>query len=432
MRRLRVVGLSHQTAPVDLRERLAVPAGELTAVASRVRGALGDGGECVLLSTCNRVELYAASEGDADLFGALCDARGADSTAFAGHTSAHAGPAAVRHLFRVAASLDSLVPGEGQILGQVRQAHEHAARHDLAGPVLGGLFQRAVAAGREVRATTDLAAGRTSVASVAADYAGEVFDSLASKTVLCVGAGKMAGLVLDRLRRRDLGGLIVANRDAAKAARFAAKHGGEGRSLAELPELLGRADVVVTSTGSREPVITADMLSGVMKRRRYRPLLIVDIAVPRDVEPSAGELTNVYLYDVDDLQAAVARTAEGRRGAVEAAEAVVERHVAAYLAWHGGRNLGPTIRALYDASHAAAAEEVGRSLSKLPDLDDVGRRQVEELARRIVNKLLHGPVSTLRTTAADDHHGPAYRHAVRQLFSLSDDGEDGSGIEETG
>ena len=423
MRRLRAVGLSHKTAAVELREKLAVPAGEVAETAARVRDALGGDAECVLLNTCNRVELFAACDGGPDLLAALCAARGADAADFVGATYDLAGEPAVRHLFRVAASLDSLVPGETQVLGQVRGAYELARRHGLTGPTLHGLFQRAIAAGREVQTGTDLAAGRLSVASVAADYAEEIFDRLDDKTVLCVGAGKMARLVVERLRQRKVGRLIVANRDVEKARRFAAEFGGEGRPLAELADLLAAADVVLTGTGSREPLITAASLKPVLKRRRYRPLFLIDIAVPRDVEPAVAGLTNVYLYDVDDLQSAVAQTMSDRRGSVAAAEAIVARHVAAYAAWHGGRELGPTIRELFERSHAAAAEEVRRSLGKLPDLDAAGQRQVEDLARRIVNKLLHGPVSTLRNTAADARHGPAYRHAVEQLFSLAPDDE---------
>ena len=423
MNALRVVGISHRTAPLELRERLAVPPGEVAATTAALLESLGgeeEAGECVIVNTCNRVEVYAAGDKGVDLFAALCDLRDETPADFAGRCYAHDAAAAVGHLFRVAASLDSLVPGETQILGQVRNAYELARRHGFTGPRLHGLFQRAVAVGREVQTTTDLAAGRLSVASVAADYAEEIFDTLADKTVLCVGAGKMARLVVERLRQRRVGRLVVANRDVDKARRFAASVGGEGRPLSDLAALLAEADVVVTGTGSREPIVTAASLKPVMRKRRYRPLFLIDIAVPRDVEPAAADLTNVYLYDVDDLEAAVAKTVEGRRGSIEAAEAIVGRHVAAYAAWHRGRELGPTIRQLFEQAHAGAAEEVERSLRRMPDLDAAGRRQVEEMARRIVNKLLHGPVSTLRRTADDDRHGAAYRHAVGQLFSLGD------------
>lgn len=429
MKRLRLLGLSHHTARLEQREQLAFPPDELPETLRRLRETLGDSSQCVLLGTCNRVELYVASEEAdqaPDLLAALCAARGVEPTHLAGSTYAAAGQDVVRQLFRVAGALDSLVPGEQQILGQVRSAYEASQAAGTSGPLLHGLFQRAVAVGKEIQRSTTLSAGRLSIGSVAVGYAEEIFDHLDDKAVLCIGAGKMTRLVLERLRSRAMPKrLTVCNRDPARADRFATAFGGVGAGLEALPDELAQADIVITGTGSREPILTRALVEPVLRRRRYQPLFIIDIAVPRDVEPAVGRLTNVYLYDVDDLQSAVERTLEGRREAIGEAEGIVERHVQSYIAWHRGRDVGPTIDRLYKFAHDVAEQEAQRTVRKLGATDEAQQAAIAEMSRRIVNKLLHAPVSKLRQTSGDTHHGLAYGHAVEQLFDL-DEPEDGA------
>ena len=423
-----MIGLNHTTAPVEVREALAANEADAAAVLAEV---CKGGGEAVLLSTCNRVELYTAGAAtEAGGFDALCRRRGVEPAGFAPHLYDHAGRAAARHLFRVAASLDSMVPGERQIVGQVRRAYERSRRGGFAGRKLHAAFQRALSAGRRVMAETDLPAGQYGVAGVAAAYADEALGGLAGRRLLCVGGGKMVRLVLEHLHARGPsrrpGSLVVLGRDSAKADGFAKTFGGHGAPLSGLADEVAAADLVVCGTGSREPVVTADAVARAMEGRADRPLFVVDMAVPRDVEPSAGEVAGVHCYDLDDLQRAAEQAAAGRRDARSAAESIVEEAVARHLAAeHHTGELGSTVDRLYRRGHELAAAEVARANNKLPStLSADDRAAVERLAadlsRRLVNKLLHGPVSALRNVGGGDDPArhPAYRHAVEKLFDL--------------
>ena len=422
MHRLHLLGLNHTTAPLAVRERLAFSPPQRTAALSAFRARFPDC-EAVLLSTCNRVELYVArtpgghpkAEEVADFLGSL---HGIPPDVFRSHLYHQSERPLVEHLFNVAASLDSMVLGETQILGQVREAYDAARSAGTAGSLLNPLFQRAVAVGKQVLRETPLAEGRQSVAGAAVDYAGRVFDSLSSKSVLCIGAGKMARLVLQGFADRSPKRLLVCNRDGAKAAELAGQFRGEPAPFDKLDDHLAAVDVVITSTGSADPIITAARFAVVHRRRRYRPIFLIDIALPRDVEAAVGELENVYLYNLDDLQRVVAETHAGRRQSVDDARRIVATAVDEYLAAHRARTLGPVIDALYKRSHQLAREELDRTLNKLPNVTDAERQHLDELARRIVNKLLHDPVQALRR--ADGSHGPTsqYVHALEQLFRL--------------
>ena len=269
-----------------------------------------------------------------------------------------------------------------------------------------------MAVGKQVLHQTSLAEGRHSVAGAAVDYAGRVFDSLANKSVLCIGAGKMARLVLQAFADRHPKRLLVCNRDGAKAAELAGLFRGEAASFDRLDDHLAAVDVVITSTGSTDPIITAQRFATVHKRRRYRPIFIIDIALPRDVEPAVGQLDNVYLYNLDDLQAVVAETQAGRKESVVDARRLVSVAVDEYVAAHRARSVGPTIDALFRRGHELAKAEVDRQ----PGLSDADRQRQYELARRIVNKLLNDPVQSIRR--ADSSHGVNYVHAIEQLFRL--------------
>jgi len=337
---------------------------------------------------------------------------------FAPHLYHKANRQVVEHLFHVASSLDSMVLGETQILGQVREAYEAAAQASAAGPLLNPLFQRAIAVGKQVVRDTALNEGRLSIASVAVDYARGIFDHFHDKTVLCVGAGKMATLVLENFVGLKPGCLLVCNRDSAKASAVATRFGGHAVTLDKLADHLIAADIVLTSTGSAHPIVTRQQFDRLRKRRRYRPIFLIDIAVPRDVEPSVGQIDNVYLYNLDDLQQVVSQTQAQRKGAIDAARKIIVQHVESFVAWHRQRELGPAIHQLYNRYHQIAQEELARTLGKLPNVTEAERAHLQDLARRIVNKLLHDPVQAVRH--ADPEHMPAaqYLHALEKLFQL--------------
>ncbi len=298
MKRIKVAGVSYKTADLDVREALAVPRSKLIERLQSIAGGTGCD-EVVVLSTCNRVEVYVAGE-SADPTEALLDGHQVDEACVYRRDGAEA----VRHLFRVAASLDSMVPGEAQILGQVRHAYEAARGEGLAGQRLHGLFQRAIKVGREVRTDTGLAAIRRGIAETAAGHAEQVLGSLGGKTLLCVGTGKMNRLLLRHLHARPPGrrpGKIhVVGRDPVKATDLAETFGGTGASLATMPEALAEADLVVCGTGSLRPIVSKAMLAAATSDRPDRPIFVIDVAMPRDVEPGAGALPGVHLYDLDD------------------------------------------------------------------------------------------------------------------------------------
>lgn len=415
MNRLLLVGLNHTTAPLAVREKLAGASAQTMAA---VRSAW-ENCEAVLLGTCNRVELYLAGSGSPDADAAielLARAHGLDPSVVQPHVYAFSGQQAIEHLFNVASGLDSMVLGETQILGQVRNAYESARVTGAAGPVLHPLFQKAVAVGKEVLGQSGLADGRLSVASVAVDYARRVFDHFGDKTVLCVGAGKMARLVSQRFTDLRPGRLEVISRDIGRARVLADEFGGRGYDFSSLDERLVAADVVITSTGADFPVITRARFEPLLGRRRYRPVLMIDIAVPRDIETAVGELDNVYVYNLDDLQEVVQKTLAGRGNAVAAARAIVARHVAQYAAWHRQRETGPLIDGLYKQYNTIAKAELDRALAKLPSMDDAARKALEEMTHRMVQKMLHGPVHCLR---GNNHEATAgYAHALEKLFGV--------------
>lgn len=425
MQRLLLLGLNHKTAPLELRERLAFTPEQrrdaLLALHNRF-----DQCEAVLLSTCNRVELYIARQMHghprlAELAEFLAGHRNLSLLQVQPCLYEKTERDVVTHLFNVAASLDSMVLGEAQILSQVRESYEAAVEAGTAGAMLHPLFQRAVAVGKQIRTETALGQGRASVATVAVDYARRIFDVFSDKTVLSIGAGKMSGLVLAGISQLQPGKLLVCNRDPVKAAALARQFSGSPASIDRLADHLAAADIVVTSTGATEPIITRAIFETVIRRRRYKPVFIIDIAVPRDVAADVGKIENVYLYNVDDLQEAVSATLDKRSTAAVAAGKIVEEQVRAFIAWHRARMMGPLIDQLYKRSHAVAQEELSRTVSKLAGITTGDREHLEELTRRIVNKLLHDPIQVLRETETVHTPMTQYLHAIEKLFKLEGD-----------
>ena len=422
-----MLGLNHTTAPLEVRERVGFNAAQRAEALAAFRQQF-PASEVVLLSTCNRVELYSAREvhghpraGEMARF--IAGFHGIPHEQLAEHLYKKVNRDVVDHLFHVASSLDSMVLGETQILGQVREAYDAAAQASAAGAMLNPLFQRAIAAGREVMNETALAEGRLSVASIAVDYARGIFDHFDDKTVLCVGAGKMARLMLQSFVGLQPGRLLICNRDAQKATELAARFGGQAAPFDGLADHVIAADIVLTSTGSPQPILTRTQFEGLRKRRRYRPIFLIDIAVPRDVEAAVGEIDDVYLYNLDDLQQVVSRTQSQRKVAIAAARAVVARHVDSFLSWHRQRELGPSIQRLYERYHAVAQEELARTLNKLSNVSEADRDHLQELARRIVNKLLNDPVQMLRSDDGAHPPGIQYLHTLEKMFRLNSEDE---------
>ena len=415
-----VVGLNHRTAPVEARERLAVAPEALDEALTELRAMPGLD-EAVLVATCNRVEVYAAT-GDVD--GARENLQRYFSTHGAApeHLYVRAGAEAELHAFRVCASLDSLVVGEPQILGQVKEAVAAAQTSGASGAALGALMRGAFKAAKRVRSETGIGAGQVSVASVAVDLARGIFGELRDRQVLLVGAGKMA-LGAARSLVNQGARLAVANRSFERAEALAREHRGTAHPLTDLGMLLQHADVVVCSTASRGFVLTRDDLHAAMRGRRGRALFLVDVSVPRNVDPRAGDLDSVYLYNVDDLERIVAEGGAARSDAKGAAERLVEEELSG---WRRERSVasgaGPTIAAIRRRFKDAAAAELDRSLhGRLKHLSDADREALGAMLDAAVSKLLHPSTAALRESAGTPE-GDALARAARRLFGVDEGG----------
>jgi glutamyl-tRNA reductase len=392
-----LVGLSHHVAPVELRERVTLDPPAAAGLAEAL-------GEAVVLSTCNRTEIYLADGAEERAVSALEELAGEplDGIVYRLHDDA-----AALHLFRVAAGLDSLVPGEGEILGQVRDAYEASPP----GPVLDHVFRQALGVGKRVRTETAIGESPASVSSAAAALAAQVFGELAGRSVMLVGAGRIGELAAANLASRGARIAYVANRTEETARELAHRFGGAALRLDEVPAKLGEVDVVVSSTSAPEPVLRA---ADVPARRR-NPLFFIDIAVPRDVEPGVAKLGGCFLYDIDDLEAVVAETLAGRRAEAERAEQLVAEETERYRAWRASLDVVPAI-----ASLRARAEEIrAAELAKVRVSDDE-RRTLESVTAQILNKLLHLPTVRMKE-AAVSADGAVYADAVKHLFGLDDE-----------
>jgi glutamyl-tRNA reductase len=414
---LLLIGVSHKTAPVAVRERLAVEP-DATAAALVELTALSAVREAVMISTCNRVELYvAADDADraaADLAGVLARRAGVAVADLAEHLYQHRDSAAVRHLFRVASSLDSLVVGEPQILGQTKQAYDAAVQHGTAGAVLRACFEEgAFRVARRVRRETAIARNPVSVSSVAVEFARQVVGDFARRRVLIVGAGKMSELAARTLRTHGAT-LTVINRTRARAEELARRFGADVADWNDLQAALTTADIVIASTGAQRPVLTLDLLRQVRKARRGRQLCLLDIAVPRDVDPEAGKLDGVYLFDIDDLQKQASDHRAEREEEAAEAEALVEEELGRFVKRWRSRQRGPMVSALQTHFHGIAKAEVMRLSG---GVDEKERKARLDLAESLVKKLLHLPMTALRDDDPDD--AVSLVQALQRLFALS-------------
>jgi glutamyl-tRNA reductase len=417
-----LIGVNHKTTPLEVREKVALTGGYEDGL-GKLRSMQSSGShEYYLLSTCNRVELIWVSE-DIDhttprmlrfLFGDSVAPDDWERYSYVCHDQA-----AVNHLFRVSASLDSLVVGEAQILGQIKEAYRYASRFGCTGPLLNKLLHKAFSVAKRVRSETGIGSAAVSISSAAVELARKIFGSLDDKKVLLIGAGEMAELAAEHLLGQGVKAITVANRTLSRAVDLAKRFNGSACSLDELAAQLESVDIIVSSTGSTELIIKSDDVKPLMRIRRNRPLFFIDIAVPRDLDPQLNEIENVFLYDIDDLSQVVEMNRSEREKEAAKAERIVEEETLKFGKWQEGLTITPTITALRKKADDICASELSRTLARM-DLSDDDQARVEKLAQAITAKMLHHPVKFLKSESCrkgDD----SKIDMVRTVFGLEDD-----------
>jgi glutamyl-tRNA reductase len=422
--KLLVIGCSYKTTPVALRERLGFNENKLVRALEEINARCG--AEAVILSTCNRVELYLARPGaqqgpDTErLIEFLAEFHGIRRSEFESFLYRHQDADAVRHLFRVAASLDSLIVGEGQIAGQIRRAYETARQRETVGPLLNALFQTAARVAGRVRSETGIAQGRVSVSSAAVDYVRQVFDHFGDKIILVIGAGKMGELTLKHLRQLRPYRILVTNRSPEKAASLAQGCGGTAVPWAQLDDILAQADIVLSTTGAAEPIMTLERYKKVRARRSGGPVVILDIAVPRDFDPRIHDGDQTCLFNIDDLKRIRERTLQDRLKHIPPAEAIVEQEQQRFLVDWNRRRHGPVIARLNEEFEAKRRAIVRQLMDRLNGrLSEADRAYIEGAFRLYQNQVLHGPISALTEEVAEGG-GHTLLEALRKLFRLHD------------
>ena len=421
---VQVVGCSHHGTSIAVRERLAFTPEQTREALDQWRRVF-PGVEAVLLSTCNRVEIYAATERQPEpaldqIANFLARFHGLDPADVMEHLYQYSDEAAVRHLFAVAASLDSMVLGEPQILAQVKQAYQTATEQDNTGPLTHAVFQAALRVARRVASETTIHQRRVSIPGVAvADFARQIFERFDDKETLVIGAGEMAEETLGYLRKEGVRQITVVNRRFDRAKELARQWSGRAVPWDQLPQALVAADLVVSTTGAGEPVLTREQFTPIEADRSERPLFILDLAVPRDIEPSIGDRPDVYLYSIDDLQAACQRNRAQRDKELPAAMHIVEQETARFMAEMYHRAIGPVIERLRLGWQKPKENELQRLLNKLSDLDDRQRDEIRRSFDRLVNKLLHPPLESLRDESREGIPR-GLLDALKRLFQLKD------------
>jgi glutamyl-tRNA reductase len=422
MSELLTLGISHKTAPVALRERLAFTeeqAGEFAAelvATPEVR-------EAVVLSSCNRTELYLVVgdtvRAESDVLGLLAGRAHIRPTELTDVLYSSRNCDVARHLYRVTASLDSMIVGEAEIQGQVRRAHEAAMHVGATGPLSNRLFSAALTTGKRVRSETDIGSSHVSVPSVAVDLALSVFGDLKKSHVVILGAGETSELTAHALAHQGAGTMFVANRHADRALSLAQRFGGSVVGLDKLPEQLVQADIVLSSTSSPHRIVGREELELVMAERKARPLLLIDIAVPRDIDPTCAELEGVSLYDIDDLQAVVARNINSREQEVPRALEIVEEEIHRFARWLGQLDTLPTVSALREHGNAIVEQVLAENSGRWETVSPRDLVRIEAVARAVMGRLLHEPTIRLRSVSGDRGH--ASLQLVRELFGLEQD-----------
>ena len=413
------LGLNHTTAPVAIREKLALPDSAVTQALGQLVNGYGMH-EAAILSTCNRSEIYVASDRSEALNEArryLSEVQGVDVSQFQPHFYELSDGDAVRHLFGVACGIDSMVIGESQILKQVRDALEVAQHNGSARLLLNELFQRSLRVGKRARTETNIGRGRLSVSTAAVELASQIFDSLTGRSALLIGAGEMVELTAQYLVDGGIDRFYVANRTFERAAELARRFDGEAVPFDELTECVSQVDIVISSTAASGFVISAGALRGVMQQRRGRPLFLIDIAVPRDIDPQSREIDNVFLFDIDNLSQVVEANRSEREREILQVEKVIDQELRDFLGWFNALSAGPLIRALRRRAEDLSRLELERWSGKLAHLDEADRQLLEGILQGYANKMLHVPVTQLRELAGSAD-GYAQLDTVRRLFDL--------------
>jgi glutamyl-tRNA reductase len=420
-----LIGLSHKTAPVEVREKLVFTHTMLRSALTHFdhthpQAHLEDVREGVILSTCNRLEIYAlvrnpeiAYRAIVDFLGRACDT---PVDLFEVHLYMARDDEAVCHLFRVAAGLDSMVLGEPQILGQITEAYESALSQSAVGTVLSALFRAAIHTGKRVRTETSIGVNPASISSVAAALAGQLLGDLSQRHVLLIGAGEMGAVAVRALVKRGVTKITVANRTYKNAEQLADAWGGRAIAFPQLPDAMAAADIIITSTGAPHTILNRELLEPAMATRPNRPLFIIDIAVPRDVDPNVTEIPNVHLRDIDDLQSQAKDNLRERESEIPQVEAIIETEVEQYLKWLASLDVVVTITDLRRRVEQIRQGELERLFNRL-DVDERERELVAAMTHRLINKILHDPTLRLKAEAANGN-GAAFIAATRQLFML--------------
>lgn len=416
-----VIGLNHCTAPVEVREKIAF-SGERQVQVIGILLNTPEVEEAMILSTCNRAEVVVTSNDPLSakslIINTIGNVHGLDPASFDQHIYVKIDSDAVRHLFRVTSSLDSMVLGEPQILGQVKESFRTATSNNSTGPVLNRLLHRAFFTAKRVRSETGIGRAAVSVAYAAVELAEKILGDLSAKTVLLVGAGEMAELAARHLLSQVEKPIVIANRTYQNACALATELCGSAISLDELDSGLEEADVVITSTGSCDPIITKRLMKPIMRRRRFRPVFLIDIAIPRDVEPAVNDLEEVYVYNIDDLQSVVQENLGERQQEALKGERIVQDEVGKFMAWTESLQAAPTIVALKDRLEAIRSYEMAKLDGKLSRMTSDDREAIEIITRQLINKIAHDPIVFLKKAGASAKRN-VYLDVAQRMFSLN-------------
>lgn len=414
-----VVGLSHKTAPVEIREKVAFAP---TAMETPLHALLALPGinEGIIVSTCNRVELYATSRdadaGMAQLKRFLAEFHRLSLEELEPHLYDYRGEEAIRHVFRVAASLDSMVIGEPQILGQIKTAYGYASEFKTAGLILNRFLHKAFSVAKRVRTETNIASNAVSVSFAAVELARKIFSSLNDKTVLIIGAGEMCELAARHFVNNGVTSVMVTNRTLERAEKLAQEFSGRAVAFSEFPHHLHQVDIILTSTGAPDFILSHKQVEEVIRLRKNKPMFLIDIAVPRDIDPRVNDIDNIYLYDVDDLQGVVQANLKERQKEAKKAEAIIQEEIGQFFQWLSCLDVVPTIVSLRRKMEEIRQKEMEKTFANLKHLGAEERKAIEALTGAIINKILHQPTAVLKN--AQNGEGDSYVDAVRTLFGL--------------
>ncbi len=415
-----VIGLNHNTAPIKIRERLAFPEDRIEDALNKVH-ILPSVKENMIVSTCNRVEVYAAAreaeKAIHDLKDFLSQYHGISLKEFEKSLYTHVGEEAVKHIFRVASSLDSMVLGEPQILGQMKDAYDFSQQVKTSSIILHRLLHRAFHVAKRVRTETKIAISAVSISSVAVELAERIFGTLEKRTVLLIGAGEMCELAARHLVSGGIERILVTNRTYERAVSLAQEFRGEAIPFEDMALGLKKTDIVISATNSTQYLIGHDQITKVMKDRRQKPIFFIDIADPRDIEPKVGDIGNVYLYNIDDLQKVANENIKDREKEAQRAETIVEDEVVKFVNWYRSLDVTPTIVALRKKFEEIRKKELEKTLSLHPDLSDKEKKSLEALTSAIINKILHTPITLLKQTN-EEAMADLYLDALHALFGL--------------